>query len=91
MDDLLAIPELDAIQWVYGAGAGPAARWIDVYQRIQAAGKGIEGMAADLNDARAVMEHLRPEGVWLWPGGTYGRDEAESFLKETARWAAGLR
>ncbi len=89
LDDLLAQPELDAVQWVYGAGQGPAARWIDVYRRIQAAGKGIQLQAQGLDDARTVAEHLKPEGVWFTPGGSYDRAEAEAFLDWTARWAAG--
>jgi hypothetical protein len=88
LDALLALPRLDAIQWVYGAGSGPARKWIDVYRRVQAAGKGIQLMADGLADAQAVAEHLRPEGVWLCPGGTYSRDEAEAFIAWAARWAA---
>src|SRR5690606_13364738 len=42
LDSLLAIPELDAIQWVYGSGHGRASDWIEVYQRCQAAGKGLQ-------------------------------------------------
>lgn len=91
LDLLLAVPDLHAIQWVYGAGNGPAARWIDLYQRIQASGKALQLIAADLDDARAVAEHLQPEGVWLCPGGTYTLDEAEDFLRWTADWAAGKK
>ena len=91
LDALLALDDLHAIQWVYGAGAGPAAAWIDLYRRIQDAGKGIEVHASGLDDARTIMEHLRPEGVWLCVGGGYDRAEAEAFLAETARWAAGKR
>ncbi len=91
LDALLELPELNAVQWTYGAGSGPGGRWIDVYRRIQQAGKGIEVHAADLDDARAIMENLRPEGVWLSVGGQYDRPTAEAFLAETARWAAGGR
>jgi hypothetical protein len=88
LDALLAIPKLNAIQWVFGAGNGPSAKWIDVYKRIQAAGKSIQLLADDLNDARAVAEHLKPEGVWFCPGGTYSRRQAEDFIAWAARWAA---
>jgi len=89
LDALLDLPELDAVQWVRGAGHGRAADWIDVYKRIQARGKGIQLMASDIADAKAVAEHLRPEGVWFSVGGSYCREEAEAFLKWTERWAAG--
>ena len=39
LDALLELDNLTGIQWVYGSGAGPAGRWIDVYRRIQDAGK----------------------------------------------------
>jgi len=91
LDAILALDRIDAIQWVYGAGATRAADWIEVYQRIQAAGKGIEVSAKDMDDARAVMDHLRPEGVWLHIGGRYTPDEADAVLAEVTRWAEGKR
>ncbi|KPK85362.1 MAG: hypothetical protein AMJ81_03725 [Phycisphaerae bacterium SM23_33] len=91
LDALLAIPRLNAVQWVYGAGAGRAADWINVYRRVQAAGKGIEVIAADMDDARAVMENVRPEGAWLSVGGSYSRDQAAAVLHEVRRWAEGKR
>jgi hypothetical protein len=91
LDALLAIPRLDAIQWVYGAGATSAKDWISVYRRIQSAGKSIEVQAADIADARVVMENVRPEGVWLCLGGSYTGEQARAFLKEVGRWAAGKR
>jgi len=87
LDALLAQGELDAVQWVAGAGQGPAARWIGVYRRIQAAGKAIQLLGDDLADCKAVAEHLRPEGVWFCPGGSYGRQDAEAFIAWAARWA----
>lgn len=89
LDALLACPKLNAIQWVYGAGNGPASRWIDVYKRIQAAGKGMwihcEG---GIPDALKVAEHLKPEGcifdVWCDK-----EDEANQFLARMGKWAAG--
>ena len=91
LDALLDLPELDGIQWVYGAGNEPARKWIDVYKRIQAAGKSIQLLGTDIADTVAVCEHLRPEGVWLCPGGTYSRAETEEFLAWAGKWAAGKR
>ncbi|MAE62651.1 MAG: hypothetical protein CMJ18_00135 [Phycisphaeraceae bacterium] len=39
LDDLLAIRDLDAVQWVSGAGSKPQIEWPDVLRRIQKAGK----------------------------------------------------
>jgi len=91
LDVLLAQEDLDALQWVYGAGNGPAARWIDVYRKAQEAGKCIQLLCEDLDDAMTVAENLHPEGLWFCPGGRYARDEAEAFIKHVERWAAGKR
>ncbi len=88
LDALLALPELHGLQWIYGAGHKPAARWIDVYRRAQAAGKCLQLICEDLDDALAVAEHLRPEGVWFVPGGQYDRDVAAAFIRRVASWAA---
>ena len=91
LDALLEQPELDGLQWVYGAGNGPASRWVKVYQRAQAAGKCIQLCAEDADDALAVAEHLKPEGVWFCIGGAYSLDEAKGLLDRIERWSAGKR
>ncbi len=91
LDDLLAQPELDGLQWIYGAGHGPGRKWIDVYRRTQAAGKCLQLVVDDLEDARRIAEHLDPKGVWFCPAGSYDRDEAEAFIAWACRWAAGKR
>jgi len=91
LDTLLEQKELDGLQWVYGAGRGPARKWIDVYRKVQAAGKCIQLLADDVHDAKAVAEHLKPEGVWFCPGGSYSMDEAKEFVDWAQRWAAGRR
>lgn len=88
LDTLLELKELHGVQWIYGAGHGPAAKWIDVYQRVQDAGKCIQLICEDIDDALAVAEYLKPEGVWFRPSGLYSRDEAEAFIGRVERWAA---
>jgi hypothetical protein len=65
LDLLLEWKQLDAVQWVYGAGQEPASRWIDVYSRIRAAGKSVQLIAVDVDDACAVIRHLGLQGVWV--------------------------
>ncbi|HRW05804.1 MAG TPA: hypothetical protein P5121_11945 [Caldilineaceae bacterium] len=65
LDLLLDLPQLNAIQWVYGAGRGPAARWIAVYQRILRAGKSVQLLARDPADALAVLAETGTRGVWV--------------------------
>ncbi len=88
LDTLLAQPRLTGLQWIYGASRGPAAKWVDVYKKAQAAGKCIQLCGEGLEDTRKVAEQLRPEGVWLCPGGGT-RDEVQAFLDWAGRWAAG--
>ena len=88
LDALLDCKDLHAVQWVRGDGNGPAAKWIDVYQRIQAGGKAMQLLCEDLGDARILMENLKPQGCWFCVNGTYTIAEAEAFLKEVEQWSA---
>ena len=64
LEDLLAIPELDGIQWVAGAGRPTAAYWIPVLKKIQDAGKLIH-ISAVPSDVPALLENLKPEGLLI--------------------------
>ncbi len=85
LDALLDIPELSAVQWVYGAGGGSARDWLEVYKRCQTAGKGIQldFPAAEID---LFMDELRPEGVWCTVTGVSNREQAEAVLKRLAEW-----
>jgi hypothetical protein len=65
LDTVLRLPRLNAVQWVYGAGNGPARRWLPVYERIRDAGRSVQVLAEDGDDALAVLEALGPAGLWL--------------------------
>lgn len=84
LDSLLGISELNAIQWVPGAGHGSAVDWIAVYRKCQAAGKGVQ-IGIRSTELPCLMEALRPEGVWLSVQ-VESREEAEAVLKSVARW-----
>jgi hypothetical protein len=87
LDTLLKIDKLDAVQWVWGAGQGPASRWMPVFQRIQGAGKclhiSIEPWELDL-----FMEALHPEGVMLCTSAA-STEEADALLARVRRWPGG--
>lgn len=90
LDWLLAQKKLCGIQWVYGANRGPASRWIDVYQRIQAAGKAIELLPESPADALEVMRHLKPQGVWIKFFGGLSEPQARELISQVANrnnWA----
>jgi hypothetical protein len=86
LDSLLEIPELNAIQWVYGAGNGPVTRWMDVYKRCQAAGKGLQIYSLRTDELDVVMKELRPEGLWLGFEDVRNREHAEHLIERVTRW-----
>ncbi len=84
LDTLLAVPEINAIQWVYGAGNGRATDWLGVYQKCQSAGKGVQ-LSTGLDELDCIIENLKPEGIWL----NVDVDEAEQaryVLKKAEKW-----
>jgi len=85
LDSLLEIPELNAIQWVSGAGHGRASDWLRLYRKCQAAGKGLQiGLGVDELDT--FIENLKPEGLWLGVWGVKDREHAEAVLRQAEQW-----
>ena len=84
LDSLLGIRELNAIQWVYGAGHGRSSDWLPVYKRCQAAGKGLQ-LNLEAGEIDLFMEQLRPEGLYIstWVG---SREEGDALLRKVSRW-----
>ncbi len=86
LDLLLETPNLNGVQWVYGAGQGPAARWVDVYKRCVEAGKCVHVLAEDAADALAVLRAVGPRGLWLDVSGAFDSvEDANAFLKQIER------
>ena len=88
LDSLLDIPELDALQWVPGAGNLGFHRWVEVYRRAQAAGKAIQ-VICTLDEIDLVVETLDPHGVFLSVGGIPSREAAEAMIKTLEKWCVG--
>ena len=86
LDTLLEIPELTAIQGVYGAGNGRCSDWLPVYRRIQEAGKGLELRHLEMDELDLFMEHLKPEGVWIGMAGVPDCEAAAAVLRKVDRW-----
>lgn len=85
LDCLLAIPELEAIQFSPGDGKDGFAHWVEVYQRIQRAGKGLQ-VNCRLEEVDQVIEALRPEGVYLVVQDVGIEEQAEMLLHKLSRW-----
>jgi hypothetical protein len=87
LDAILDIPELDAVQWVPGAGNQGYERWVNVYRRIQKRGKGVQLRLESPNELPAVFESLRPEGVWISHiNHVESAEEAEEILNRVSAW-----
>ncbi len=86
LDALLGIPELTAIQWVYGAGNGRCSDWLPIYQRIQEAGKGLELRHLEMDELDLFIEHLRPQGVWIGMADVPDSEAAAAVLSKVDRW-----
>ncbi len=86
LDALLGIPELSALQWVPGAGRGPASRWMAVYRRAQDAGKAIQILGATPAEVPQFVAALRPAGVWLDVVDVRSRAEADGVLRLVEDW-----
>ena len=87
LGSLLGICALDAVQWVPGAGNEGFARWVSLYQRIQAADKGIEVLCT-FDDIPLVMETLDPRGLYLWVSDVPSREAGEHMLAALEAWTA---
>ncbi len=86
LPSLLAIPELNAIQWVCGAGHGRVSDWIPIYKQCQAAGKGIQIVNAEPDEIETLCTELKPEGVWLSVVNVDSEETASAILKRIAKW-----
>lgn len=63
LDDILAIKQIDAIQWVPGAGNAPHIEWMELLKRIQDAGKALY-VGASVDEVQVYHKELRPEKVF---------------------------
>jgi hypothetical protein len=84
LDRILAIPEIQAIQWVHGVGNdAPIMQWLPVIKRIQAAGKGVI-VDLQLEELEPFIAVAEPEGLYL----CISAPEAiqPDILKRVERW-----
>ena len=84
---LLAIKELQAIQWTPGAGQpGTGDRvWWPLYHRIRKAGKSLMLLGVTPDEARALVEEFGPEGLDLVVS-VGSQEEADELVKQSFHW-----
>jgi len=86
LDSLLALPELDSIQWVPGAGAPPISRWLPLLRRIQAKGKTL-WLGCEPWEVPILLTELEPEGLLIQTR-CQSVEEADALLREATRLSA---
>ncbi len=91
LDTMLALEQLDALQWVFGDGNGPSQKWIEVYRKGQAAGKALQIFADSPEEARRIADHIQPNGVWFIISKACSQGEVKSLTKWLEGWAAEKR
>ncbi len=79
LDDILAIPELNAVQWVYGDGQPTAPHWLDVYKKIAAADKSLY-IYCDRPDFEVLYREI-PDGRFYIDMGAETVEEARAVLR----------
>lgn len=65
LDRLLELDQLNGVQWVQGAGAPPPRAWLDVYKKIQRAGKLLQVTDCPPEDVLLLCRELKPEGLHI--------------------------
>ena len=71
VDHLLTMPRLNAIQWVPGAGSADVADecWFEMYDKIQAAGKGVVLFSERPDMIENLINHISPNGAYILVSG----------------------
>lgn len=78
LDDILAIPDIDVIQWVPGAGQPGHIGWMDLLKRIQKGGKGLQ-VHASIEQIKVMHKELKPEKT-LYVTGAKSVKEADDLI-----------
>jgi hypothetical protein len=94
VDALLEIDELDAVQWVAGAGQpdGASELWYPLYDKIRSAGKALQICIGDgqfndwIDGAKKIVKRYGPDGLYFFLP-EMDEDQAEIFLnKAENKW-----
>jgi len=86
LDTILSIPELNAVQWVPGAGHEDVSQWIQVYKRVLAAGKSMQILSVRPGDLPLLMENLPARGVFLFMTDVSDEATAREVMRVIEGW-----
>jgi len=80
LEDILAIDDIDCIQWVPGAGQPRTIEWMDLLKKIQKAGKSLWIFDWTAEEIKANFKELEPHKV-AFSLGVASADEADGLLE----------
>lgn len=89
LDRLLALPRLRAIQWTPGTGTPGGLYWLELYKRIQAAGKGVV-IFLSYDEVETAVRELDPAQTFILTGAP-SVDAAEALLERAREITARRR
>jgi hypothetical protein len=89
LDRLLALKRLHAIQWTPGTGTPGGLYWLELYQRIQAGGKGVV-ISLPYEEVERAVQELVPEKTFILTGAP-SIDAAEALLERAVEITRGRR
>jgi hypothetical protein len=83
LDDILAVKRIQIINWVPGVQSGRKrfAEWMEVFRRVQDAGKIMQIYGVTPDEVRRLTRELRPERLYFAVAGMGTRREADDLLK----------
>jgi len=85
LDRLLAMPDLDGIQWTPGAGQPSAVAWLPMLKKIQKAGK-ILHLHDDIANVETICRELSPQGLMISVSGCRSEADARELLRKARQW-----
>ncbi|MEN6316454.1 MAG: hypothetical protein ABFD25_19650 [Clostridiaceae bacterium] len=86
LDKILSVKKLKMIQWTNVAGKPSVLNYIQVFQKIQKAGKGLL-LFADMKESEKLLSALSPKGLFINAGWASSQEEADEFIKMAAKQA----
>jgi hypothetical protein len=87
LDAILEVEDLDGVQFVPSPGNDGFEHWIQVYKRIQEAGKCVQ-VNCDLSEIIEISRYLKPEGLFLNVKNVTSEDEATALIHFLEKWPA---
>lgn len=84
LDIILEVPEIQAIQWVQGAGDKPIMQWVPLIKKIQAAGKSVV-VDLEVDELESFISSVDPKGIMLCLPVNDEKDQRQ-ILRRIEKW-----